>query len=60
MSFLPIIFVDIRQDQSYGAGWSVRENRPIVKVKRATERGNPPFFQFLCTIVHESFGDLDL
>ncbi|KAG5576399.1 hypothetical protein H5410_056533 [Solanum commersonii] len=59
-SYLPKNFVDIRQYQSYGTSWSRRENRPIVKVKRATGRGNPTFCQFLCTIVHGSFGDLDL
>ncbi|KAG5569182.1 hypothetical protein H5410_058948 [Solanum commersonii] len=38
MSFLPKIFMDVRQDLSYGAGWPRQVNQPIFKVKRSLER----------------------
>ncbi|KAG5576420.1 hypothetical protein H5410_056554 [Solanum commersonii] len=36
-SFLSNFFLDVRQDLSYGTGWSQKANQPIVKVKGAPE-----------------------
>ncbi|KAG5576388.1 hypothetical protein H5410_056522 [Solanum commersonii] len=58
-SFLLKVFVDVRQDLSYGAGWFCQANRPIVKIKGTPEWVNPPFCKFLCGIVNGSYGDLD-
>ncbi|KAG5569180.1 hypothetical protein H5410_058946 [Solanum commersonii] len=57
MSFLPKYFMDVRQDLSYRAGWSIPENWAIFKVKRAPERVKPPFYRFSCGIIHGFFGD---
>ncbi|KAG5569185.1 hypothetical protein H5410_058951 [Solanum commersonii] len=43
----------------YEVGWSLSENRPIFKLKRSSERVNPPFCQFSCAQVHGCFGDPD-
>ncbi|KAG5576550.1 hypothetical protein H5410_056684 [Solanum commersonii] len=53
------LFLDIRQDISYGASWSRRVNRSIFKLKRPSKGVNPSFCPFSCAIVHGSFGDLD-
>ncbi|KAG5569188.1 hypothetical protein H5410_058954 [Solanum commersonii] len=51
--------MDVRQDLNYGAYWFRRANRTIFKVKRASERVNPPVCQFSCAIVNGCFGDPD-
>ncbi|KAG5627725.1 hypothetical protein H5410_012943 [Solanum commersonii] len=48
------------QNLNYGASSSQRPNQPIFKVKRALERVNPPFCQFLNAIVHVFLSDPEL
>ncbi|KAG5612767.1 hypothetical protein H5410_024048 [Solanum commersonii] len=49
----------IGADLSYGANWPSRQKCPIFKVKWALDMVHPPFYRFLCAIVHGLFGDLE-
>ncbi|KAG5576291.1 hypothetical protein H5410_056425 [Solanum commersonii] len=51
-SFLLKLFMDIRQDLSYGARWA---NWTIFMIKCALYQLNPLFCRFSCAIVHGSF-----
>ncbi|KAG5593562.1 hypothetical protein H5410_044076 [Solanum commersonii] len=43
--------------RTFDADWPSLPNWPISKVKRASEKVKPPFYQFSCAIVHGNFGD---
>ncbi|KAG5576466.1 hypothetical protein H5410_056600 [Solanum commersonii] len=52
-SFLPKYFLDVREDLSYGAGWSRLENRPILHGQMIPEAdhgsfGDPKFRRHFC------------
>ena len=54
---MPKIFVDVRQELDYAAGWPPRPVRPILKVKQAGKRAYPPFRRFSCAIANHFLGD---
>ena len=48
--------MDVRLDVTYGSSWPSQAKRPIFKVKRFSEKLNPPFYRFSCAIFRGFFG----